>query len=55
MALDMGIPFLGAIELDPRLGQACDMGKSFINEFPDSRVCKSYQQIIKSKARHYHT
>ena len=49
MAHDMGIRFLGGIELDPRLGQACDTGKSFISEFPDSRVSTAYRNIMKSK------
>ena len=49
MAEDMGVPYLGDIELDPRLGQSCDSGRSFIGDFPDSRVSKSYQQIIHSE------
>ena len=49
MAEDMGVTFLGEIELDPRLGRSCDSGKSFAKEFPDSRVSKAYQKIITSK------
>ena len=49
MAMDMGVRYLGAIELDPKLGQLCDSGQSFIDEFPDSRVSKEYQQIVQSK------
>lgn len=49
MAHDMGVTYLGEIELDPRLGQSCDSGKSFIVEFPDSGVAKSYKRIIESK------
>ena len=49
MAADMGVQFLGSIELDPRLGQCCDSGKSFVAEFPGSRVSKAYQQITDSK------
>jgi hypothetical protein len=49
MAEDFGVPYLGDIELDPRLGQSCDSGKSFVSDFPDSRVCKAYQQIIQSE------
>ncbi len=49
MAGEMGVAYLGGIELDPRLGQCCDSGKSFISEFPDSRVSKAYQQIVNGK------
>lgn len=49
MAQDMGVPYLGDIELDPRLGQSCDAGRSFISDFPDSRVSKAYQRIIHSE------
>eukprot|EP00041_Stephanoeca_diplocostata_P017945 m.371658 g.371658 ORF g.371658 m.371658 type:complete len:385 (-) comp20868_c0_seq6:4610-5764(-) len=30
MADEMGVPFLGSIPIDPRIGKACDEGKSFI-------------------------
>ena len=49
MAADMGVRFLGAIELDPRLGKACDSGGSFISEFPDSNVAKTYKRLVESK------
>ena len=49
MADEMGVTFLGDIELDPRLGQSCDLGKSFINDLPDSRVTGAYKKIIASK------
>ena len=45
MASEMEVRFLGEIELDPRLGQCCDMGKSFVQHFPESRVSKSYKKI----------
>lgn len=51
MAGEMGVAYLGGIELDPRLGQCCDSGKSFISEFPDSRVSKAYQQIVNEVKR----
>lgn len=46
MASEMDVRYLGAIELDPRLGQACDSGESFVDNFPDSRVAQSYQKIV---------
>ena len=45
MASEMGIRFLGEIELDPRLGECCDTGKSFLQHFPESRVSKAYKKI----------
>ena len=33
---DEGIPFLGSVPLDPRIGMACDYGESFLEAFPDS-------------------
>lgn len=49
MAEEMGVKFLGDIELDPRLGQSCDSGKSYIYEYPDSRVSQAYRTVITSK------
>lgn len=49
MASDMGVRFLGCIELDPQLGQACDSGRSFITEYPHSKVSIAYKEIMKSK------
>ncbi len=49
MADEMGVAFLGDIELDPRLGQSCDSGKSFVNDMPDSRVSRAYKKIIGSR------
>ena len=49
MAADMGVTYLGDIQLDPRLGQSCDSGKSFIQDYPDSNVSKSYRKIVTSK------
>lgn len=46
MCQDMDIPFLGAIPLDPRLARACDEGKSFLSEFPESPAATAYRGII---------
>ena len=45
---DMGIPFLGAVPLDPRIGMACDFGESFMESFPDSPACKALRNVVKS-------
>ncbi|KAF0467595.1 cytosolic Fe-S cluster assembly factor nubp1-B-like protein [Gigaspora margarita] len=46
MAEDLNVKYLGSIPLDPRIGKACDMGISFLDEYPDSPACKAYLDII---------
>ena len=36
LAKQTGLPFLGSVPLDPRIGMACDYGESFFDNFPDS-------------------
>ena len=48
MALDMEVPFLGKLPLDPRIGRCCDEGKSFLTEVPDSPAADAYKKIIQS-------
>jgi Mrp family chromosome partitioning ATPase len=46
MCLDMGIPLLGKIPLEPTIARSCDEGKSFLSSFPNSRAAQEYQSII---------
>ncbi|KAI9103195.1 essential iron-sulfur cluster binding protein localized in the cytoplasm [Phlyctochytrium arcticum] len=46
MALDTSVPYLGAIPLDPRIGQSCDLGESFLDMYPDSAATQAYLAII---------
>jgi len=46
MCADMGITLLGKIPLDPIIARACDEGKSYVSEFPDSRAAKEYLSIV---------
>lgn len=46
LAREMGIPFLGAIPLDPRIGMACDYGESFLDSFPDSPACVALRAVV---------
>jgi hypothetical protein len=48
----MQVPFLGSIPLDPRLGLACDQGKSVQALLPDSEVAKCYSNLA---TRTYHS
>lgn len=46
MSQDLGVPFLGQLPLDPRIGQSCDEGKNFLTDHSDSPATKTYQSII---------
>ena len=50
LAEEMGIPFLGKVPLDPRIGMACDYGESFFDSFPDSPACKALREVVKGLA-----
>ena len=46
LAKEVGVPFLGAVPLDPRIGMACDYGESFFDNFPDSPACAALEQVV---------
>ncbi|EMC91788.1 hypothetical protein BAUCODRAFT_304747 [Baudoinia panamericana UAMH 10762] len=46
LARESGIPFLGAVPLDSRIGMACDYGESFFDNFPDSPTCKALRDVV---------
>lgn len=50
LAEDMGVEFLGAVPLDPRIGKSADYGVSFLDEYPDSPATTAYLDIIDSKS-----
>ncbi|CBX93883.1 cytosolic Fe-S cluster assembly factor nbp35 [Plenodomus lingam] len=47
LAADMGIPYLGAVPLDPRIGMACDYGESFLSAYPDSPACRAIREVVR--------
>ncbi|OAL54520.1 P-loop containing nucleoside triphosphate hydrolase protein [Pyrenochaeta sp. DS3sAY3a] len=47
LAKDEGIPFLGAVPLDPRIGMACDYGESFLQAYPESPACKAIAEVVR--------
>lgn len=51
LAAEMGIPFLGAVPLDPRIGMSCDLGESFFDAFPDSPACLALKQVVRGLAQ----
>ncbi|MFH1709259.1 MAG: iron-sulfur cluster carrier protein MrpORP [Planctomycetota bacterium] len=46
MALDMGVPFLGRIPIDPRLGAACDAGRPFVYHFAQTETARALERVI---------
>lgn len=51
LAKETGVPYLGAVPLDPRIGQACDYGESFFDNFPDSPACAALRKVVRRVAK----
>lgn len=47
LAKETGIPFLGSVPLDPRIGMASDYGESFMEAYPDSPACKALREVVR--------
>ena len=45
-ALELQVPFLGRIPLDPAIVQNCDAGKPFVAANPDSPAAKAFDGIV---------
>jgi len=57
MAEEAGIPFLGKIPIDPKIGATADKGIPFVIEQPDSPASKAFMKIVEKveeylKVRH---
>jgi Mrp family chromosome partitioning ATPase len=46
MSDDMGVKFLGAIPMDPKVAEACDTGKAFIKHYQDTPTAKMMASVI---------
>ncbi len=46
MAEDMGIRFLGSIPLDPKIAEACDKGRAFVDHYAATPTAEIMQEII---------
>jgi len=46
MAVEMGVPFLGKIPIDPNIVEACDLGRPYITAFTQSEAAKAFGHII---------
>ncbi|MCU0722822.1 MAG: P-loop NTPase [Planctomycetes bacterium] len=47
IASDMNVPYLGSIPMDPRIAEACDEGKPFLEAFADSPAAAALREILK--------
>lgn len=46
-ALELGVPFLGKIPVDPRIVTLGDQGKSFLDAQPESKASLAFSSIVK--------
>jgi len=46
MCLDMDVPLLGSIPIDPLIAQCCDNGISYIDEYPTTPAANVYLGLI---------
>jgi len=46
ISVEMGVPLLGSIPLDPRISTAMDAGTPFIAAQPDSPAARAFQAIV---------
>lgn len=45
-AEEMGIPFLGSVPLDPRIGRCGDEGLNFVEEYPESPTTAAIKEVL---------
>lgn len=43
---DLGVPFLGRVPLDPRIGRACDAGESFFERYADLPAATAILDVV---------
>ncbi|EON61139.1 cytosolic Fe-S cluster assembly factor NBP35 [Coniosporium apollinis CBS 100218] len=51
LAKEEGIPFLGAVPLDPRIGKSCDYGESFLEQFGDTPTGQALMGVVQAVGR----
>jgi ATP-binding protein involved in chromosome partitioning len=47
IAVDMGVPFLGSIPIDPVITESCDNGRPFVRHFAAAPTAKIMREIIR--------
>ena len=51
MAVEMKVPFLGRVPIDPRVMKSGDDGKPFASHMVDSETAKAFMHIVEPIAR----
>jgi len=46
MALEMNVPFLGSIPIDPQVVEASDQGVPFVSHYSETKVAKAFEGIV---------
>jgi Mrp family chromosome partitioning ATPase len=55
IAMDMGVPFLGAIPIDPDIAESCDNGLAYVRHFvstPTAEIMRDIGQFIFAQFQH---
>ena len=47
IAEDMGVPFLGSIPMDPKIAEACDDGRAFIQKYATTATAEIMREAMK--------
>lgn len=51
MAMEMAVPFLGELPIDPKIAESCDNGRVFVQSTGDSATGQQLRQMIESLLR----
>lgn len=46
MAAEMGVPFLGRVPLDPRVGETCDAGTPYVHHYAKTETARAFERIM---------
>lgn len=46
MAIEMGVPFLGRVSIDPNIGAASDAGTPFVSQFSKTRAALEFKHVV---------
>lgn len=46
MALDMKVPFIGSVPIDPMIVEACDAGTSYVDHYAGTNTAKAFEEIV---------
>ncbi len=48
MAMEMNVPFLGMIPMDPQVVEASDKGVPFVSEYSETETAKAFERVIRT-------